>query len=184
LKQKNYNSSPPQSRPRSAWIPRWHYDMINDASRNDAYERAVRKAVAHTRAAGVTEVRSEAAGGVAYIGPQIARLSPAKAGFAAGQSSFTAVPRPAAQLLTLCAARQVMVLDIGAGSGLLGMLAARAGADKVVGIEQSLHMCEVGEECEVMNGFLPKCMMLQRYVNPQRLDRGRSRHGSRSAEKG
>jgi hypothetical protein len=67
--------------------------MINDASRNDAYERAVRKAVAHKRAAGVTEVRSEAAGGVAYIGPQIARLSPAKAGFAAGQSSFTAVPK-------------------------------------------------------------------------------------------
>jgi hypothetical protein len=55
-----------------------------------------------------------------------------------------------------------MVLDIGAGSGLLGMLAARAGADKVVGVEQSLHMCEVGEECEVMNGFLPKCMMLHR----------------------
>lgn len=42
------------------------------------------------------------------------------------------------------------------------MLAARAGADKVVGIEQNQHMCEVGEECEVMNGFLPKCYMLHR----------------------
>ena len=56
----------------------------------------------------------------------------------------------------------LLALDVGAGSGLLSMLAARAGADKVVSVEMSQHMCDVGEECIVMNGFANKILFLNR----------------------
>ncbi|QDZ17548.1 S-adenosyl-L-methionine-dependent methyltransferase [Chloropicon primus] len=56
----------------------------------------------------------------------------------------------------------ILALDVGAGSGLLSMLAARAGADKVVSVEMSQHMCDVGEECVVMNGFASKILFLNR----------------------
>jgi hypothetical protein len=57
---------------------------------------------------------------------------------------------------------QVMVLDIGAGSGLLSMMAARAGADSVVAVEQSSHMCDVAEQVISSNGLSTKCVVLQR----------------------
>ncbi len=44
---------------------------------------------------------------------------------------------------------QVSVLDMGAGTGILGLMAARAGATKVIGVEQNGHMADVGEECIV-----------------------------------
>ena len=55
-----------------------------------------------------------------------------------------------------------MVLDIGAGSGLLSMMAARAGADTVVAVEQSSHMCEVADKTIATNGLASKCLVLQR----------------------
>ncbi len=55
-----------------------------------------------------------------------------------------------------------MVLDIGAGSGLLGMMAARAGADSVVGVELNSHMCDVAEEVVSSNGLAGKCVILHR----------------------
>ena len=61
-------------RPRHAHVPRWHFAMVQDARRNAAYERAIRRAVELKRAAG---------------------------------------------------AREVVVLDIGAGSGILSLMAAR-----------------------------------------------------------
>ena len=91
-----------QSKPRHACIPSWHYDMLLDSQRNDAYERAIKNAIESKRAFGE---------------------------------------------------KDLLALDVGAGSGLLSMLAARAGADKVVSVEMSQHMCDVGEECTVMNGF-------------------------------
>ena len=39
-------------RPRHACIPAWHYDMLNDDSRNAAYERAVTRAVQASKATG------------------------------------------------------------------------------------------------------------------------------------
>ena len=54
------------------------------------------------------------------------------------------------------------MLDIGAGSGLLSMMAARAGADTVVAVEQSGHMCEVADKTIATNGLSPKCLVLQR----------------------
>ena len=55
-----------------------------------------------------------------------------------------------------------MVLDIGAGSGLLSMMAARAGADSVVAVELSGHMCDVAEQVISSNGLSSKVVVLQR----------------------
>lgn len=55
-----------------------------------------------------------------------------------------------------------MVIDIGAGSGLLSMMAARAGADVVVAVEQSSHMCDVAEKTIAANGLSSQCLVLQR----------------------
>lgn len=108
-----FTSTPPPSRLRHALVPRWHYDMILDSARNDAYNAAIRRAVAAKRDAGC---------------------------------------------------RQLAVLDMGAGSGLLSMMAARAGADKVFAAELSGHMCDVAEETTIMNGFLGKILVLDRDV--------------------
>ena len=61
-------------RPHHASIPRWHFDMVLDDVRNNAYEEALRRAIDWQQAAGNEETN---------------------------------------------------VLDIGAGSGLLSMMAAR-----------------------------------------------------------
>ena len=63
-----------RGRPRHAYIPRWHFDMVLDSQRNDAYEAAIVRAVEFQRGMG---------------------------------------------------AKEVHVLDIGAGSALLSMMAAR-----------------------------------------------------------
>ncbi len=55
-----------------------------------------------------------------------------------------------------------MVLDIGAGSGLLSMMAARAGADNVVAVEMTSHMCDVAEQVINSNGLSSQCIVLQR----------------------
>lgn len=59
---------------------------------------------------------------------------------------------------------QVHVLDMGAGSGILSMFAARHGADYVYAAELSSHMCDVAEECTIMNGYLGKILVLDRDV--------------------
>jgi predicted RNA methylase len=74
------------------------------------------------------------------------------------------------------AGRGLLALDIGAGSGLLGMLAARAGADSVVGAEINGHMCDVGEECALANGFLGRVQLLDRDV--RRMDTARKPDGT------
>lgn len=106
-----FRSEPAQWRARHACIPTWHYDMLNDVSRNAAYERAITRAVRESKASGN---------------------------------------------------ENVMVIDIGAGSGLLSMMAARAGADSVVAVEQSSHMCDVAEKTIAANGMSSQCIVLQR----------------------
>ncbi|KFM25022.1 Protein arginine N-methyltransferase 7 [Auxenochlorella protothecoides] len=58
----------------------------------------------------------------------------------------------------------VHVLDMGAGTGLLSMMAVRAGAASVVGAEINRHMCDVAEECLASNGCLGRVTMLDRDV--------------------
>jgi len=44
-----FSSTPPSTRPRHANIPSWHYDMLNDASRNNAYECSIKSAIARRK---------------------------------------------------------------------------------------------------------------------------------------
>ncbi|DBA90775.1 TPA: hypothetical protein ACH3X1_003982 [Trebouxia sp. C0004] len=108
-----FSSVPAQQRPRHAYIPRWHFDMVQDHMRNDAYDQAISRAVDFKKALGCEGVG---------------------------------------------------VLDMGAGSGLLSMMAARAGAEWVVGAEVSQAMCDAGAETVVMNGYGAKCIMVNKDV--------------------
>jgi predicted RNA methylase len=82
----------------SALVPFWHIPMLNDAPRNDAFEKAIRMAI-------------EAHGGAARV------------------------------------------LDIGAGSGLLSMMAARAGAQSVVCCESVEIIADMAKTIIASNGY-------------------------------
>lgn len=53
----------------------------------------------------------------------------------------------------LVAAPSRLTLDIGAGCGLLSMFAAQAGAERVIGCEQSPVIAEIGREVAAANGW-------------------------------
>jgi len=76
-------------------IPSWHFGMLNDQARNDAFERAIAKAARGRR----------------------------------------------------------LVLDIGTGSGLLAMMAARAGAERVVACEANTPLAQVAARIIARNGY-------------------------------
>jgi tetratricopeptide (TPR) repeat protein len=76
-------------------IPAWHFAMLNDRTRNDAFERAIAKATRGRR----------------------------------------------------------LVLDIGTGSGLLAMMAARAGAERVVACEANTPLAQVAARIIARNGY-------------------------------
>lgn len=76
-------------------IPYWHFEMLADTQRNDAYQKAIEKAVT----------------------------------------------------------KDSVVLDIGTGSGLLAMMAARAGAQKVVACEVHQQLAAVAEVITQQNGY-------------------------------
>lgn len=86
----------------SAQIPGWHFPMLADAARNEAFAAALDKAVSP----GMT------------------------------------------------------VLDIGTGSGLLAMLAARAGADRVVACEAHALIAETAQEIVAKNGFADRIAVI------------------------
>ncbi len=82
------------SRALSRFVPPWHLKMLADHPRNEAFERAIAKAV----------------------GPE------------------------------------AVVLDIGTGSGLLSLMAARCGAKKVIACEQSPYLAHTAREIIAKNG--------------------------------
>lgn len=43
--QLHFCSTPPARRPRHAFLPRWHFDMLGDTQRNAAYQTAIENAV-------------------------------------------------------------------------------------------------------------------------------------------
>lgn len=88
-------------------IPQWHFDMLADTDRNDAFEQAIKKAVN----------------------------------------------------------QKTSVLDIGTGSGLLAMMAARSGAKSVVACEVNPDIAEVAERVVAANGYQDKIKVI-----PQRSD--------------
>lgn len=82
----------------SSLVPFWHIPMLNDTRRNEAFEKAIVKAVA-----------------------------------AIGNGA--------------------LVLDIGAGSGLLSMMAVRAGADNVVCCESVAVVADATKKIVALNGY-------------------------------
>ena len=86
-------------------IPAWHVPMMNDAPRNDAFERAIRRAVA-------------------VHGPGCS------------------------------------VLDIGTGSGLLSMMAARSGAASVVTCEAVPSIAAIARRIVAANGYADRIRVI------------------------
>ena len=86
-------------------VPAWHGRMLADAERNDAYERAISRAVS------------------------------------GGQT----------------------LLDIGTGSGLLAMIAARAGASVVYGCEANGALAATAQEIAIQNGFTDTIHILNKH---------------------
>ena len=128
--------------PRTASIPTWHYDMLNDAGRNEAYDEAITCAVRRVKGLRVNG-RAETLGDA---------LSTKDA--PSGNDSSAPETPPTT--------RPCSVIDAGSGSCLLAMFAARAGADFVTAIERSAHMTDVGEEIACVNGFAGKIHCLHR----------------------
>lgn len=88
----------------SGSVPFWHIPMMNDTRRNDAFEAAIRAAIAAT-------------------GPD------------------------------------ALVLDIGAGSGLLSLMAARAGAQRVVACEMEPMIAEMAQQIVARNGYADRIVI-------------------------
>ena len=83
-------------------VPAWHFRMLADQARNDAYQRAIEKAAPGRR----------------------------------------------------------LVLDIGTGSGLLAMMAARAGARRVIACEMVAPLARVAERIVARNGYADRISVL------------------------
>lgn len=52
----------PSKRPRHAFLPRWHFDMLCDTQRNTAYEKAIARAVEYKREFGCRDILTVDAG--------------------------------------------------------------------------------------------------------------------------
>ncbi|MFK8104918.1 MAG: tetratricopeptide repeat protein [Saprospiraceae bacterium] len=85
-------------------IPHWHFEMLADVARNDAYQKAIEKAVAS----------------------------------------------------------QPLVLDIGTGSGLLAMMAARGGAKQVIACELHERLAATAQEIIEVNNFTEQIQIFQK----------------------
>jgi type III protein arginine methyltransferase len=89
----------------SAEVPSWHFQIVRDAARNDAYDAALRRAI-----------------------------------------------RPG-----------MRVLEIGAGTGLLAMMAARAGAAAVVTCEANAVVARLARDIVVANGFADRVRVVAKH---------------------
>lgn len=88
-------------------VPRWHFAMLNDIERNDAFEAAIVKAVN----------------------------------------------------------RNSKVLDVGSGSGLLAMIAARSGANSVVSCEAVSSVAYLARKIVALHGFEKQIKIVPKYSN-------------------
>lgn len=93
-------------------VARWHFPMMADAARNDAYEAALRRAI-----------------------------SPGD-----------------------------KVLEIGTGSGLLAMMAARAGAGEVISCEDNPAIARVARDIIALNGYSDRVRIIAKHSDELDLD--------------
>jgi type II protein arginine methyltransferase len=103
----------------AAGVPAWHFSIVKDEARNDAWDRALRKAV-----------------------------------------------RPGDT-----------VLDIGSGSSLLAMMAARAGAARVISCEMNPAVADAAAEIVARNGLTERITIVPRHstaLDPERDMGGRA----------
>ena len=91
----------------SAKIPFWHFEMLADTERNDAYQKAIEKVVT----------------------------------------------------------KESIILDIGTGSGLLSMMAARAGATQITACEMHEELAKTAKEIVKLNGFEKEINVLNKKSN-------------------
>ncbi|CAN0156533.1 unnamed protein product [Ectocarpus sp. 4 AP-2014] len=103
---------------KSLAVDRWHYRMLNHSARNEAYSRAIQRAVIDAAAAAVAAGRNPEAG--------------------------------------------VTVLDIGTGTGILAVLAARAGASHVYACEVNSVLCDVAREVLERNGVADRVTVIHK----------------------
>ncbi|CAN0025645.1 unnamed protein product, partial [Ectocarpus sp. 12 AP-2014] len=101
---------------KSLAVDRWHFRMLNHSARNEAYSRAIQRAVTDAAAA------------------------------AAGRNSEAGVT----------------VLDIGTGTGILAVLAARAGASHVYACEVNSVLCDVAREVLERNGVADRVTVIHK----------------------
>lgn len=94
-------------------VPGWHFVIVRDHARNEAYDRALRRAVTP----------------------------------------------------------QSRVLDIGAGTGLLAMMAARAGAAEVITCEQNAPVAEAAAEIIEANGFAGRVRLIAKHSSALDVER-------------
>lgn len=111
-------------------LSRWHFDMVADQRRNEAYDGAIRSQLAKVIARRKREETQSW-----YSDPSKAALAPTAKG------------------------KLVEVLDIGCGSGLLTMMCARAaeamgepGAVHITGVDTSDHLINTAAEIVTVNG--------------------------------
>lgn len=93
-----------RNRVRRKLIPRWHFEMLNDTERNDAFELALSKAITP----------------------------------------------------------DTVVLDIGSGSGLLAMMAARAGAKETISCEMVATIAEIARATVELNGYSESVVIVEK----------------------
>lgn len=165
-----HTSCPPRPAPA---VPRWHYDMVLDGQRNDAYAAAISRAVQRKRAAGCSDLLAlDLGAGSGLLSMMAARWVGTCQGGVTGWLAW--LPWEALLLRRpSCAASacRFRLLHSACGAACCTGLPAHypspagcrsAGADAVVAAEVSQHMCDVGEEACVMNGFLGRITMLDR----------------------
>jgi type II protein arginine methyltransferase len=95
----------------SAGVPQWHFSLMRDGARNEAFDRALRRAV-----------------------------------------------RPG-----------MRVLEIGTGSGLLAMMAARAGAAEVVTCEANPQIAEAARQIVALNGYADQIRVIAKHSGDLRV---------------
>lgn len=116
-----------------------HREMLSDEARTGAYRRAL-------------EVREERGFSIFFLPPQPLKKKLTLLFFPHLSLSLPTHTQENPSLM-----KGATVLDVGAGTGVLSLFAARAGASAVVAVEASARVAALARENALANGFKPFC---------------------------